>query len=500
MKFKVLELNAFGKFQDYRLELPDGIVVLEGDNESGKTTLFHFVLLMFYGNAGAERSNDIQKSLRKKYMPWKSAAVMSGAVEMEYDGMDYRIEKVFRQSWLTDEVTIYNRTTGERFTPKKQQEVGEYFFQFGAETFLKTILLGEHDHLSRTDGKGELVWHLSNLAVSGEEELSAHLAQERLEAWRQRLVSKRGDRGQLSECRARERRLESQLEQLCDRLDEYEGVVGRQEPEPLHGEAHAGVFHVVITALAVVCAAAGVWAGAAVAWPGYLFAAVAAGCYVGYCRLRAGQKKLLAARNAAQTQEYQRQMTFLKQQFEQLQSQKESLAKELKECTVQRGQLEETYEALSLAKQAVAEASKEFEQDYTPKLMALTAEYLSNLTRGKYTDLIVTPELSVYIREHDTESYHEWKYLSYATVCQAYLSLRLSILDLLDESGEDFPLVCDDVFSSYDEERLEDAQAFLYDYAARRSKQVLFFTCHPHMFCQSQVTRVRITDANTWKM
>ena len=66
MKFKVLELNAFGKFQDYRLELPDGIVVLEGDNESGKTTLFHFVLLMFYGNAGAERSNDIQKSLRKK--------------------------------------------------------------------------------------------------------------------------------------------------------------------------------------------------------------------------------------------------------------------------------------------------------------------------------------------------------------------------------------------------------------------------------------------------
>ena len=49
MKICNLLLKNFGKFQGREIELKEGINILYGKNESGKTTLHSFIRGMFYG-------------------------------------------------------------------------------------------------------------------------------------------------------------------------------------------------------------------------------------------------------------------------------------------------------------------------------------------------------------------------------------------------------------------------------------------------------------------
>jgi uncharacterized protein YhaN len=57
-----------------------------------------------------------------------------------------------------------------------------------------------------------------------------------------------------------------------------------------------------------------------------------------------------------------------------------------------------------------------------------------------------------------------------------YLALRLSLADLLAQTHGALPLVMDDPFAAYDDERTADALALLRSWA-QEEKQVLLLTC-----------------------
>ena len=48
MKIKAIDIAAFGKFKNFHLDLSDGLSVIYGQNEKGKSTLMAFVRMMFY--------------------------------------------------------------------------------------------------------------------------------------------------------------------------------------------------------------------------------------------------------------------------------------------------------------------------------------------------------------------------------------------------------------------------------------------------------------------
>lgn len=68
MKILNLKVNGFGKLVGSEIELHDGINVIYGENESGKSTLLKFIIGMFYGlsrNKNGKFMPDFER-----YTPW----------------------------------------------------------------------------------------------------------------------------------------------------------------------------------------------------------------------------------------------------------------------------------------------------------------------------------------------------------------------------------------------------------------------------------------------
>jgi len=70
-----------------------------------------------------------------------------------------------------------------------------------------------------------------------------------------------------------------------------------------------------------------------------------------------------------------------------------------------------------------------------------------------------------------------------------FLAIRFALVREFAKRGVELPLVMDDLFVNFDQERTEAAADCLLD-VAREGQQVLFFTCHEHiaqMFQQKHI-------------
>jgi uncharacterized protein YhaN len=127
------------------------------------------------------------------------------------------------------------------------------------------------------------------------------------------------------------------------------------------------------------------------------------------------------------------------------------------------------------------EADRRFREEHQPDLVSRAGSYLQHLTGGRYERLIID----------ETQGEHLFHLvgptlpapvplappLSTGTLEQAYLSLRLAIVDHLDQGGEKLPLFVDEIFVNWDGERRARGLEVLAGIA--RTRQVFVFTCHP---------------------
>ena len=61
MKIRSCEIGNFGKLSDRTVNLSDGITVIRGGNESGKSTLSAFIKYILYGFPGREETREATK-------------------------------------------------------------------------------------------------------------------------------------------------------------------------------------------------------------------------------------------------------------------------------------------------------------------------------------------------------------------------------------------------------------------------------------------------------
>ena len=88
-----LYLESFGKFRDRTIELGDGMNVIQGDNETGKTTVSAFIFGMLFGIEKQRESDGTD--LYARFLPWDDPEHFGGYMEFVKDANRYRLTRSF---------------------------------------------------------------------------------------------------------------------------------------------------------------------------------------------------------------------------------------------------------------------------------------------------------------------------------------------------------------------------------------------------------------------
>lgn len=94
MIIKTLNLSHFGKFHHKTVKLHDGINIVYGCNESGKSTIHSFIKGMLFGlkkPVGDESGEEIYR----KYIPWEMKDSYSGIMDVVIEQKQFRIARDF---------------------------------------------------------------------------------------------------------------------------------------------------------------------------------------------------------------------------------------------------------------------------------------------------------------------------------------------------------------------------------------------------------------------
>lgn len=129
-------------------------------------------------------------------------------------------------------------------------------------------------------------------------------------------------------------------------------------------------------------------------------------------------------------------------------------------------------ESINLAIETIKSLSNEIQISFGTHLNETASKYIAILTNDKYKSLSVDNALNVTINYEG--KIIELSNTSTGTIDQIYLALRLAIIDLINNNRNYLPLIFDDCFAMYDNDRLTSTLNFL----SRLNTQVLIFTCH----------------------
>lgn len=187
------------------------------------------------------------------------------------------------------------------------------------------------------------------------------------------------------------------------------------------------------------------------------------------------------------------------EQLTQLEEKRQQLVEENMQLTHESQNLlsDETYRALvqqvEIEKANLAEMAKEWamkkaistaiinmmdslKEERFPAVLEQAVMYFRHLTGGRYTSLVINEE-SLFEAETKDGKRFPIMSLSQATKEQAYISLRFALAHTIQRMAP-FPIIMDDPFVHFDEQRLQYMVQLLQQLT---STQFLYFTCHAQM-------------------
>ncbi|MCI8273558.1 MAG: AAA family ATPase [Clostridia bacterium] len=128
--------------------------------------------------------------------------------------------------------------------------------------------------------------------------------------------------------------------------------------------------------------------------------------------------------------------------------------------------------SIELTKKLLEKAYKKMKNQISPIFTKKLCEHISKITNGKYNNIYFSDEQGLTV-ELDNGNYISAERLSIGTIEQLYLSLRLAMIDTI--SNEKVPIILDETFAYYDDERLRNILKYLVTEFAER--QIIIFTC-----------------------
>ena len=183
MIFKELGLLNFGKFEDKKIELQDGINLIYGVNEGGKSTITNFIDGVLYGFSRDSLARKVRDELFEKSRPW-TFNLYRGYIILNDSEEDYRISRDFDK----DEVSILNLNTGEdlsnderNFLYSRIPQPGVIFFELNRKIYKSSFYLGQRLSQLEDDASDELQARINNFSISEDENLDLTKVIEKME-------------------------------------------------------------------------------------------------------------------------------------------------------------------------------------------------------------------------------------------------------------------------------------------------------------------------------
>ena len=171
MKIKNIKVNAYGNIENKDINLEEGINIIHGANERGKSTLLNYIISIFYGisrNKDGKALSDYEK-----YKPWNSNE-FSGRISYKLEnGEKYEIFRDFNKK----NPKIYNdklEDISDRFETDKKDGSKFFIEQMGIDKqmYLSTVVSTQEEVRLDEKNQNMLIQKIANLAGTGEDNVS----------------------------------------------------------------------------------------------------------------------------------------------------------------------------------------------------------------------------------------------------------------------------------------------------------------------------------------
>lgn len=489
MRITRVVLSDFGKFHQEEFMLSSGLNIATGANESGKTTLRRFIRSMFFG-LERERGIKARKDDYTRFKPWEYGR-FQGILEFEAEGKQYRL---FRNFLTTEkQVTLTELSSGNEI------EQPELFLQQAGlpseGVYTNTFWIGNACMTEELLAE-ELKDYLANLAYQGgrglnlqkslgwltarKKELQKQMPEKELADCMEVLLTKEQLAEQTMRATAiletklqRQKELESAIKEV--RAGEQDTAVRRkmEQEERLKskGERLLTLLGVVAAGMVIGSFFLPLWQWKAAGW-GLSLMIFGLGCGKGLSLIKRGRlatekKEELDIQNAQrmkQLETYYEELTGLLPQIEQEKLRIEQAEEQLQHCDNVKEryenlqgrlkELQKEVQAVQLAQETLEQLSNDLYEEFGARFAQALSNYAKAFTDHAYETLTADEEL--HLRAVTNERTLELSDVSFGTGEQFYLALRFAAADVFDPEKKN-PMILDDSFAAFDEQRLESA-------------------------------------------
>ena len=476
MQIKEAKIFNFGKLQNRNFTFKDGINVIFGENEHGKTTLHAFLTGMLFGMEKT-RGRAGKEDGYQRYEPWHAPSYYSGALRFTVGGQPFYLERNFYSKEKSE--YLRNEADGEELNVAYgdldmllggigREEFGNTYDipQSGAMTgHAMSELLANYlaEAEAGSDGKIHVLEAGKNLLARKKELLAEEKLgqEEKAEKIARRKVEADIIKENVSELRAQIRKFEEEQQELAKRLTDRREKRKQRFKTGIAGTILMGIVLAVCMVLYLSNQGRSqvlyVSIGAGILLTGAMFLTV----------VSAGKEKDEALSHA------QAMLSQMKERLQESENELVNIKEELEELELPSASEEERrqdIEALELARMELERLSEEYYLEVADNLNAEISKWVSLLTNGTYDSARLGKDGRLWIVADNREM--EPEALSRGTLEQIYLALRLAVGSVVMQE-EDMPIFLDEAFAMYDDTRLAETLKAL----SKTGKQIFIFTC-----------------------
>ena len=230
MQIREARIFNFGKLQNANFRFHEGINVIYGENEHGKTTLHAFLLGMLFGmekGRGRVGASDAYG----RYEPWHAPSFYSGALRFFVGGQPFYLERNFYSKEKSE--YLRNESDGEELSVA-YGDLNMLFGGIGREEFGNTYDIPQSGAATGKEMAELLTAYLAEAAAGGDGKVRVLEAGKLLQAQRKELLAEQKQLEEVRRQKLNERCVEREVHknnvaELREQIQSFEAEQGELE-------------------------------------------------------------------------------------------------------------------------------------------------------------------------------------------------------------------------------------------------------------------------------